>query len=351
MIFKKNNLVVNEAEYLTNIIGANNIFRNDLELNNYILPNEKPIEIHPYLDKFPLRPTEKYIIGTFPPIQYLRDTLEIPNGIGDIKPRPKIPFFHGQGCDQWIFFLNDEELENIGAFDANNHIDVRQEQCEHIDRILEESDINYSDIIYSTNRKAYNANDESLENIVPNLTLIRHILTNNRSKYLNFNTSSLFNSGNDFGFYFNNYGHNMIGNLKYKVQSYELFLVTLKTLGFKLELKLNPNDDWVDLHMDNSLYFSNNYKNKALTKLRVTTKHSIEIENEEYNNLSKEFSIITGPSPSGNACRSLGRNQIHINWLENLDHNINEPLTHVFRNEFYTIFRENPDALVNWNIY
>lgn len=104
MIFRKNNLVANEAGYLANIIDANNIFRNDLELNNYILPNEKPIEVHPYLDTFPLRPTEKYIIGTFPPISYLRDSLNIPNGVGDINSRPKIPFFHGQKCDQWIFF-------------------------------------------------------------------------------------------------------------------------------------------------------------------------------------------------------------------------------------------------------
>lgn len=249
------------------------------------------------------------------------------------------------------FFLNEEELGNIGAFDANNHIDVRQEQCEHIDRILEDSDINYSDIIYSTNRKAYNANDESLQNIVPNLTLVRHILTNNKSKYLNFNTSSLFNSGNGFDFYFINRGNNTRGDLKYKVQSYELFLVTLKTLGFNLELKLNPNDVWVVLDIDNSLYLSNNYKYKILTQLRVTTKNSITIENEEFSNFSKEFTVITGPSPSGGANVSLVNNPIYINWLANQEPNNGDRLTHTFRKQFYTMFRENPDALVNWNIY
>ena len=351
MILKKNHLVQNEAEYLTNINAANNLFRNDLELNDYNLPNAKPIEIHPYLDNYPLRSTTKYIIGTFPPISYLRDSLNIPNAVGGINPRPKIPFFHGQTCHQWNFFLNEAELANIGAFNANNHIDTRQGQSEHINRILEESDINYSDIIYSTNRNAYNANDESLENIVPNLTLIHHILTNNKTKYLNFNTSSLFNNGNGLRFYHNNGNNNIVGDLRYKVQSYELFLVTLKTLGFKLELKLNPNDDWVALHINNSAYLSNNYKYKTLTKLRVTTKHSIVIKNEQFVNFSKEYTVITGPSPSGNASRGLGRNQIYINWLANQNQGINVPFTHIFRKEFYNLFRNNPDELSNWNVY
>lgn len=352
MILKKNINVLNENEYEANIVDANTDFLNLLELNNYVLPNETPVEIHPYLTIFELQPLVKYIIGTFPPIQYLRDSLNIPNGVGNINSRPKIPFFHGQKCDQWQFFLNEQELENLGVFNPNNENITRIQQRDNINAILTASDVNYSDIIYSAKRRSYDANDDSLKNIVPNLTLICQILKNHKSKYLNFNSSTLFNGGNDFGFYMNNHGVNNIGDLQYKVKSYELFLKTLVSLGFKLELKLNPNDDWVLLNIGNSDYFSNNYKYKTLTKLRVFTEHLIEFENEQFENFSKEYTVITGPSPSASANITLGNNPIYINWLE-AQNNINndEPLTHIFRKEFYGLFRNNPDELVNWNVY
>src|SRR5690606_17736540 len=254
-------------------------------------------------------------------------------------------------CDMWKFFLTQEELNEVGVFDSNNANDTRLNQKNFIIQLLNLSGISYSDIICSTKRSKYNADDTSLYNIVPNLNLIVNIFKNEKAEYLNFNTSTLFNNGNDFGFYHNNYGDNNVGDFKYKVQSYEIFLKVLSNLGFELEAKLNPNDNWIQVHIENEQYFTDNYKHKVLTKLRVSTESLIEFENEKFKNFSREFTIITGPSPSGSASRTLGKNQVYINWLANQNLNDNDAFTNIFRNEFYRLFRNTPDALINWNVY
>ncbi|WP_418604167.1 hypothetical protein [Hwangdonia sp.] len=352
MVLRKIDNNINENDYLNNIENANTNFINNFIENDFILPHETPVEIHPYLEDVDIQSFKKYIIGTFPPMQYLRDTIEIPNNIGDVKVRPKIPYFHGQRCDMWQFFLTPAELNEVGVFDSNNDDNTRLNQKNFIIQLLNFSSINYSDIIRSTKRSEYDANDSSLYNIVPNLNLVVNILTNEKAEYLNFNTSTLFNNGNDFGFYHNNYGINNIGDIQYKVQSYELFLKVLSNLGFTLEAKLNPNDNWIQIQIENEQYFIDNYKHKVFTKLRVSTKSLIVFENEEFKDFSREFKIITGPSPSASANVSLGNNPIYNNWLAEQD-NINnvEPLTHIFRKEFYGLFRNNPDQLVNWNVY
>ncbi|TYB79186.1 hypothetical protein [Bizionia myxarmorum] len=348
MILRKLNNNINEEYYLANIEANNEDFRESLINNNFNFPEETPVEIHPYLDMFELQSYNKYIIGTFPPIGYMRDQLNIPNELGTVLVKPKIPFYHGNDCVMWKVFFDEHELDQIGPMIADN--DQRFNQRQLIIDKLNEKEINYSDIIYSVKRTAYDTKDQSLHNIVPNYKLICHILTNENAVYLNFNTSTVF-SNQELGIVPNNHGVHIAGDLRESiVGSYNLFLKILQKLEFKLEVNLMNDNNWIVINQESAEYLNTSYRFKAYSKLRISTINKVMINLVEFENFHKELIIITGPSPSGQASRSMGRNLIYQNWRElNQNHNIATP-TIAFRKDFYQNFIDQPELLIEWNI-
>src|SRR5690554_1072474 len=178
-------------DLLTNLPENNNHIANYIFEHNGQLPPQPMFEKHPYLDTFELQNFEKYIIGTFPPISYIYDhPLLVENNISQNK-RPEIPFFDGNVSSMWKYLFTDEEFQILNELVNNNE---RIEAKNHIIENLNELKINYSDIIKNTRRNVFSYEDKDLYNIKPNLDLINQILVNPNAKYLNFNTSTLFNT-------------------------------------------------------------------------------------------------------------------------------------------------------------
>lgn len=347
MILRKLDNNMDEVEYLNNIQQSNLNFLNNLTNNQFALPQETPIEIHPYLNEFQLQDYDKYIIGTFPPISYVRDLLNIQNGVGNIPSKPMIPFFHGNDGNMWKVFFNPQEIEQIGL--GFNHQNInRLIQKELIREKLHQMTINYSDVIYSTKRRVYSTNDKELHNIVPNFNLITHILKNKNAKYLNFNTSTIFNN-QQLGVNPNNHGVLIAGELKENCHAYNLFIKILEKLGFKLEVDLLNDEGWITINQENAILLNDSYRYKAYSKLRISTKNKLTIESDSFENFEKELIIITGPSPSAQANVPMGGNLVYQNW-HGMEQNANlVPPTYWFRRHFYENFINEPENLIEWN--
>ncbi|MGG7036299.1 MAG: hypothetical protein ACI7YS_14040 [Flavobacterium sp.] len=347
MILRKNPANLNEQEYLNNLPNNNDNIAQYVLNNNGQLPLVPPIEIHPYLNDFPLNNCEKYIIGTFPPISYIYDhPLLVGNNIGQ-NNIPNIPFYHGNLASMWKYLLDENEYDEVNHIlnNANGREDAKQFLIE----FLENNNINYSDIYYSTVRNNYNANDNGLKNIKPNYSLIYHILNNDNAKYLNFNSSTIFNT-EELGFYLNNIQGNLPGEIKEKSNSFSVFLKTLQKLGFGLSLSYQ-NDEWIPLQFGNIEQINYHFRFKVVFKLRISGKN-IKINDEILENLNREFIIVCGPSPSNGANMALVGNQIYLNWLQNQPNEIhlNNP-TIYFRKEIYGHFRnDNWQELQNMNV-
>ena len=317
MILRKNNANMNEQQYLDNIANANQNFLNFVMNNNGMKPIETPVEIHPYLSAIELQDFEKYIIGTFPPISYVRDLLNINDGVGNIPSRPITPFFHGNDNDLWKLLLSANESNEF--INTNNRIAKR----EFLINLLPNNNINYSDIISSVKRRIYSPKDIDLENIIINENLVFNILISTISKYLFFDTSSVFNTANF--------------NCNNSCQSFNIFIEFLKNLNFNITVILNHNR--LDINNPELITL---FKTKVLTKLIVESDVEITLSNSmKIKPIHKEFIIITSASPSGNAARALGKNPIYTNWKDQIENqNIATP-TNAFRKKIYSHFRNN----------
>ena len=353
MILRKDSQGLNESEYLTNLPQNNDhIAQVILNGNGHLL--SKPLtEIHPYLNDFPLGNYDKYIIGTFPPISYILDhdfLLEnnIPflqiQGKNNKVYKPEIPFYHGNLGSMWDFFLIDNEYQQLHNLLANN---LREEATLFLIHKLSDLNINYSDIIYSCSRAEYNAQDTGLNNIVPFFDLIIHLLNNPNAKYLNFNTSTIFNNEN-IGIYLSNYQQNIAGDVMPKKNAFSLFIKTLQKLGFIMELSYQ-NDEFITLNTLNAKLINNHFRHKAIIKLGITG-NNIVIGDTIFNNVNRVYTIISGPSPSQGANTALVGNRIYKNWFTKQSKGIQAP-TKKFRKEIYQHFRNNNwEALQSMNI-
>lgn len=315
---------------------------NNDHIANYILahngqlPPQPMFEKHPYLDDFELQNFDKYIIGTFPPISYIYDhPLLLENGIGQ-NQIPQIPAFHGNMGSMWKYLFNEQEMNELQTLVNQG---LRIEARDYIYGRLCHLRVNYSDIIKCTRRTQYNANDDGLQNISPNVELIVHILKNEKAKYLNFNTSTFFNSSKLLVNQ-RNWGNNVAGIIREYDNSCNIFLVTLQKLGFNIELSFNGNE-WYTINHGNAITLNNNFKCKVLTYLRISIDY-LKIANFEFYNLNREFVIVTTPSPSDGANVAMAGNLIYQNWLQTQPANIQTPTIH-FRKHIYNLFRNN-----NW---
>jgi len=306
----------NDIEYIANLPQNNNHIAEHLINHDGNFPVNLPIEIHPYSNDFLLGEYNKYIIGTFPPISYIYNHPTVIEQFFALNRGPKIPFYHGNDATLWNSFLNIQETMEL--MELENGVDKKN----YLIQVLNNSEINYADIIKSCTRSNINSvKDSDLYNLVINQELIEHILSNHKENIvLNFNTSSIFNSQN-----FNLQENGFLSNDN--VQSLNLFIRALQEKEYRIQISLNLEDyhNLEDLPIPHSF--------KVFFKMRIIK--------DDY---SKDFLINTTPSPSGNANRGLGSNLVYQNWFQNQPLNVQQktPTKH-FRKDIYQFFRNN-----NW---
>lgn len=314
ILLRKDSNNLNIYDYLNNLPYNNDDFAKDVLNLSGNLPGIPPIEIHPYLGDFELKNFEKYIIGTFPPISYIYDHSLLKEKKTKGNP-PKIPFFHGNDFTFWECFFSENE-SNIFESIGNDRIQKKK----FLIQLLIDSKVNYSDIIKSCRRSVIDSTDDSsLFNIIINEELIQHILNNPNAKFLNFNTSSIFNS-KDFEF-----DKNGLLNDK-NVQSLNLFIRSLQEMKFKIEISFDNFNYFTIDKLPNPHHF------KVLFKLKISKEDCVRL-----------YTINTTPSPSKQSSRGIGRNLIYQNWLQNQSQDIQKP-TIKFRKYIYQLFRNN-----NWD--
>ena len=319
------------------------------------LPPNPPFEIHPYLNTFTLEQYKKYIIGTFPPISYLVDhplisvagithLVNLGPQAGNIS-QPAIPFFHGNAGDMWAYLLTPPELT------ALNFTVGRNTKKTYLINFLREHKINYSDIIKTTQRCLnndgnYDFTDTCLKNICINKELIYHILLNNNSEHLLFNTGSPF-SAEGLTIHANLNAGNPAGrvNVNSNTASFDLFVRGCQDLGLKIELRIQqgptPFFPWTEINTVNRLFLQANMHNKVAFEMRISITDKVVDDNLKEFGGERTYTVVTGPSPSRAALRGLTRNRNYINWMM-LNPPPNNPGT--FVQYIYQTFRFGPIA-------
>jgi hypothetical protein len=273
------------------------------------LPPNPPVEQHPYDDPNNRGDFEKYIIGTFPPISYLKDhpntaggNIFYPNGAHVVSPN--VPFYHGNMESLWNIIF--QAAGNIAAYNAigNNRLAKKL----FIQNWLNENEINIADIIQYTTRVEYNANDGGLKNIVPNSTLIKEILASEKNLVLLFNTSPVFHLG----------GLNVLMNGTFSTTqhtSFGLTMLALERIGFKISFDwINPIPmGWVPLNAANAVVLNTHLVNKCIIKVKIEQTSRSDANGFKILGSVREFTCIFGPSPAGQAALQLHLNQIYQN--------------------------------------
>lgn len=326
----------------------------DIIAQGGVLPPNHPFEIHPYLNEFPLQNYEKYIIGTFPPISYLKDhpnplapllaVLNYPGG-GGISA-PWIPFYHGNRGNQWEYLLNPVEYAALVAIVPGlinppvNRVDAKN----YLIKFLITNKINYSDIIRSCQRAVYNANDIGLHNICINKDIICHILNNDNANEILFNTGSSFGvTGLQIHQNINPYGAPGMVNVR-RTSSFDLFVRGCQEIGLKVEVRIihgpGINFPWTPINLA-----APHLHNKVIFEMRLSG--NINIDDCNFNGV-REYTVITGPSPSRQAERGVAGNANFIAWNA-----LQPPGAGGVRNfikYIYQTFRGNVAPLYNLNI-
>lgn len=354
MILRKNEQLLINRELppeITNelILEDNNNFLENLTNNAFLqrgrqithLPDTTPFELHPYKNLMQLGQFEKYIIGTFPPISYVYDLLENidiirqPLNANNRKiPKPGFPFYHGNKKLMWDYLLTEDEQEEMPV----QRIDIRNYLIEK----LHEININYADIIDSTQRRLlenrYKGSDNLLYNLTINLDLIQHILSNKQCKYLLFNTASIYGIA----------GINLIDgyiDLEEDAKSFDLYVRALQELGYIIQIRLHNGINH-DLFFQWTNISDLNLQQRS-TKIAFELKVINPVDNpSDFCNTFeagsyKEFIVITPFSPAvAQRVNLLAGNPTVASWLQlNPNSDTRDMLFQIYQN-----FR-----LGNWN--
>jgi len=275
------------------------------------LPFVPPFEVHPYLSIMPMQQWDKYFIGTFPPISYALDHpalvaggvfLLTKPGVGTIS-RPKLPFFHGNKLTFWKTLMLPVQYTDLLAR-------PRLLQRQIIIDFLTEIKVNYSDVIRYTQRTGnYNANDSAIVNIVINDDLLDHTLRNPHPTLLIFNSSSTFGSA---GLSVHVYDNNQVlaGRVNVRsVKAFDLFARAWQERGAQIFLRINRNNNWIEITSENANLLANTFRNKVCFEMKIIYPGNGESGGE------KIFTIVTPPSISSQTNRALPRNKNFRNWL------------------------------------
>jgi hypothetical protein len=312
------------------------------------LPLHPGFEMHPYKGLLQNIESEKYFIGTFPPISYLIDSIQSlgtniqnlsqPTNPHQIITKPMIPFFHGNMGSLWSVFLTPPELAELNAQLPGNRIGAKN----YLIQKLQQIDVFYDDIITSTQRKlgtvdrniqnlGYTYEDKNLKNICVDEELIIQLITSQNTKVVCFTNGATFGvNGLQLYTQLNRAGLVKTNNS----DALSLFLRGCQELGLNIELQCLPHYTWTPLAALNQAQIST----KLIFEVRITrgTKcnHIALVDFKQ-----KSFTAITPFSPA--AIRFMGNHPIVANYLAN---NGNPPLasmlTHVydqFRNNQYAM--------------
>jgi hypothetical protein len=295
------------------------------------LPMNPGFEYHPYKGVLMNQDSSKYIIGTFPPINYLIDTivnqgyvinrLKQPTHPNQEIDRPQIPFFHGNVSALWSAFLTRSELQNLNAIVKNVG---RFEAKEFLVAKLLEVGIYYDDIIACTqrslgklkpvNNRGYTYEDTNLENIVPDLQLLTKVLSNLKLETICFTNGATFRSGQNGGLqlFTQRARQGLIKTVN--ADALSLFLRTCQDVGLNIEIQCLPFYQWKPLHQLTDV----EKRTKLIFKLRLTPSSRFTLLDTQVFQ-TKEVEVITPFSPAAHGKieshpivlaikRTLGRN-------------------------------------------
>lgn len=229
---------------------------NSINNNSSILPSNPGFEKHPYKNILQNIQAKKYIIGTFPPISYLIDTicqrnfslskLKQPSFPNQEITQPQIPFYHGNVSGLWGVLFTEEELIELKQLSSQNRYAAK----DFLIHWLNANDIFYDDIILYTQRKlgklkpnnnlGYTYEDVNLKHICPDEELINRVLSNLDLGIICFTNGMTFRSG---GLSISNLGLVETENS----DALSLFLRACQNIGLKIEMQCMPFFDWTIL--------------------------------------------------------------------------------------------------------
>lgn len=264
----------------------------EIASNKGKLSNLPPMEKHPYLRQFD-ESADIYglMIGTFPPITYLVDTLSLAKlefGRQRGLKKPEIPFFHGNKNSFWKFSPFD--------FDRIIKHQDRAEKSSMIIDSLANKNILYTDIIrycqrsFALDKKEtvdkYSAKDVCLNNIYFNTEVYDFLFSNHKVDRLYFTNSYAFGKGEHF---FTATGAYYLKNR----DAFQLFLKGANDAGLKIEISLPENNlNWININEGERGKVEREKLNSILrTKVHLKLKL-------HRNGIIRFFDVVSSVSPS-----------------------------------------------------
>lgn len=319
MLNKENDLL-NNRNIPQQLVCGNNAIQLDSEqfineVLNGLANGVSQLPIHPGFEKHPYKgileniEAPKYIIGTFPPISYLIDMLQINNQllVNLSQPsyphqhiaKPKIPFFHGNVSALWSVLLSPIELIELNNFLPNDRFGAKQ----YLIQKLNDMEIFYDDIISFTQRKlgklpptnsiGYTYEDINLKNICTDTSLVQQLLNHKKLDVVCFTNGATFRSGNNGGLLFYEVGIRQGLIRTGNSDSLSLFLRTCQDLGLKIEMSCMPHFDWTNIQLLTSVQ----KRTKLIFQLRITITDKVTLLGLRAFQ-QKEFTVITPYSPA-----------------------------------------------------
>lgn len=315
---------------------------------NAMLPMNPGFELHPYKGQLTFTNQSKIIIGTFPPISYLIDSIRqsnpatILNTLSQPTPPhqqitpPSIPFFHGNISALWGVLLTPAELAALNAFLPLNRNGAKQYL---IDKLISLG-IYYDDIIMSTQRKlgtlgnphnnlGYTYEDTNLQNICIDHNLIVKTITNPVLKVVCFTNGATFRTS---GLIF--YKKTGLVNTS-NSDAFSLFLRGCQDLGLKLEMQCLPHFTWTPINILTAMQ----KRTKWIFEIRISKgpacNHSALL-----NFQNKSFTVMTPFSPAAHG--RINQNASIINYRAI---NGNITIANILK-DIYARFRNNQHAFL-----
>jgi len=244
-----------------------------------------PVEKHPYF--FPLVANDNInglMIGTFPPISYLCDALDLPKlHFGKQKStRPDYPFFH----------VNVGALWNYTPINNGYGSTISRDECpSEVRRALHKHCIEYTDIVAYFQRSLedglkYTSSDSLMNNISINNEIYPYIMGSINLNRLYFTNASFFSTQ----------GKLLDKNGCYSLtqrDAFGLFLNGAQDLGYELEICTTENPlKWMNI---NEGIRPSSLIKEINTSLLKKVLISLKLSN---NSVSKVFTIYSALSPA-----------------------------------------------------
>lgn len=313
------------------------------------LPIHSGFEKHPYKGILQNIESEKYMIGTFPPISYLIDSIQSlgtniqklcqPTNPHQVITKPMIPFFHGNVGSLWSVFLTPPELAELNALLPENRIGAKN----YLIQKLQQINVFYGDIIKSTQRKlgivdqnirnlGYTYEDKNLKNICVDEELIIQLVTNQNTKVVCFTNGATFGV-NGLQLYAQRSRAGLVNTNNSDALS--LFLRGCQDMGLNIELQCLPHYTWTPLSALNQAQRST----KLIFEVRITKgRRCNHIALVDFS--QKSFTAITPFSPAAHG--NIEHHPI-VNSFRNVNANVS---ISVILKEVYDKFRNNQHALL-----